>query len=54
LTVDEPNVLGQLVGYAGYLDFVLLNPAAFLKASPTPVGTTRSGGGGTARASSQR
>jgi hypothetical protein len=57
LSVDEPSVLGQLVGYAGYLDFVLLNPSAFLKASPTPVGaigTSRSGNGGTARASSQR
>jgi hypothetical protein len=32
LSVDEPSVLGQLVGYAGYLDFVLLNPLAFLKA----------------------
>jgi HK97 family phage major capsid protein len=39
LTVDEPNVLGQLVGYAGYCDFVVLQPAAFMKASGLPVPT---------------
>lgn len=33
LTVDEPNVLGQMVGYAGYSDFVVVKPDAFLKAT---------------------
>lgn len=32
LSVDEPNVLGQLVGYAGYCDLALLVPTAFVKA----------------------
>jgi len=37
LSVDEPSVLGQLVGYAGYMDFVVLDPAAFVKATlPAP------------------
>jgi hypothetical protein len=31
LQVEEPNLLGQLVGYAGYLDTVVLDPAAFVK-----------------------
>jgi HK97 family phage major capsid protein len=33
LSVDEPDVLGQMVGYAGYSDFVVLQPAAFVKAT---------------------
>jgi HK97 family phage major capsid protein len=32
LSVDEPSVLGQLVGYAGYMDFVVLDADAFVKA----------------------
>ena len=39
LTVDEPNVLGQLVGYAGYIDFVVLQPKAFVKATGLPIPT---------------
>jgi hypothetical protein len=31
LTVEEPNVLGQLVGYAGYLDTVVTDAGAFAK-----------------------
>ena len=36
LSVDEPSVLGQLVGYAGYLDFVVVQPKGFVKASTVP------------------
>lgn len=35
LSVDEPNVLGQLVGYAGYCDLAMLQPLAFVKATVT-------------------
>lgn len=31
LTVEEPNLLGQLVGYAGYFDTIVLDPTAFAK-----------------------
>jgi HK97 family phage major capsid protein len=31
LTVEEPSVLGQLVGYAGYLDTIVPEPTAFAK-----------------------
>ncbi len=33
LSVDEPTVLGQAVGYAGYADTVLLEPKAFQQAT---------------------
>jgi HK97 family phage major capsid protein len=33
LTVDEPDLLGQLVGYAGYMDFVVVEPKGFVKAT---------------------
>lgn len=33
MSVDEPSVLGQLVGYAGYGDLIVLNAAAFVKGS---------------------
>lgn len=36
LSVDEPNVLGQLVGYAGYTDTVVLDPTGFVKLTPIP------------------
>lgn len=37
LSVEEPNVLGQMVGYAGYADTVVLEPKAFLPvALPVP------------------
>lgn len=39
LSVDEPSVLGQLVGYAGYMDFVLVDPDAFVKATVPVAGT---------------
>lgn len=38
LQVGEPDVLGQLVGYAGYAAFVNVNPAAFTVFTPPPVG----------------
>ena len=51
LTVDEPNVLGQLVGYAGYCDLAVLAPTAFVKAvvgfgdeATTEQSTSKSGG----------
>jgi HK97 family phage major capsid protein len=37
LSVDEPDVLGQMVGYAGYCDFVVVQPKGFLKATGLPV-----------------
>lgn len=45
LTVDEPDVLGQLVGYAGYFDTLVTVPDAFVKIAvppPIPLSTTRS------------
>lgn len=39
LSVDEPSVLGQLVGYAGYMDLVVLDADAFVKASTLPAAT---------------
>jgi len=52
LQVQEPDVLGQLVGYAGYGAFCNVNPLAFTKL--TGIGTitleaqSEGGGGGTA------
>jgi hypothetical protein len=37
MQVGEPDVLGQLVGYAGYGAFVNVNPAAFTVFSAPPV-----------------
>lgn len=37
MQVGEPDVLGQLVGYAGFGAFVNVNPAAFAKFGPPPV-----------------
>lgn len=34
LTVDEPDVLGQLVGYAGYGDLLVTVPDAFVQLTP--------------------
>jgi HK97 family phage major capsid protein len=45
LSVDEPSVLGQLVGYAGYMDFVVLQAAGFCK--PLLVPAILGGNGGT-------
>jgi HK97 family phage major capsid protein len=36
LSVDEPNVLGLMVGYAGYTDTVTLEPGAFVAAELPP------------------
>jgi len=43
MQVGEPDVLGQLVGYAGFGAFLNVLPAAFTKFTvPAPVGTTQS------------
>jgi HK97 family phage major capsid protein len=47
LTVDEPDVLGQMVGYAGYSDFIVLNPKAFLKGTGMPAVAGAETGGDT-------
>lgn len=39
LTVDEPDVLGQLVGYAGYAKFVAVEPKGFTQATGLPIPT---------------
>ena len=36
MQVGEPDVLGQLVGYAGFGAFVNVNAAAFSKFTPPP------------------
>lgn len=38
LSVAEPDVLGQLVGYAGFSDLVVLDATGFVSLVPTPVG----------------
>jgi len=56
LQVQEPDVLGQLVGYAGYAAFLNVNPASFtpiegigsLVVPPLAADTSGGGGGGTA------
>lgn len=43
LTVDEPDVLGQLVGYAGYGDLLVTVPEAFVQLTvppPIPLSTS--------------
>jgi HK97 family phage major capsid protein len=37
MQVGEPDVLGQLVGYAGFCAFVNINPGAFTKLTISPV-----------------
>jgi HK97 family phage major capsid protein len=50
ITVDEPDVLGQMVGYAGYADFVVVDPGGFVRATglpaPTDTQTTQAAGSG--------
>lgn len=48
MQVGEPDVLGQLVGYAGYAAFLNVEPSAFIKYSMTidpPVADSQSGNG---------
>jgi hypothetical protein len=47
LQVQEPDVLGQMVGYAGYGAFVNVNPLAFTKLTGIgSIALAQSGGGG--------
>lgn len=39
LSVDEPDVLGQLVGYAGYAKLAVVEPNGFLQATGLPIPT---------------
>jgi hypothetical protein len=46
MQVGEPDVLGQLVGFAGFGAFLNVQPAAFTKFTvPAPVAATQSGNG---------
>ena len=51
MQVGEPDVLGQLVGYAGYAAFLNVNQAAFTKFTPPPVVplSSRSSGSSTSK-----
>lgn len=51
MSVDEPSVLGQMVGYAGYADLVILNPDAFVKATGL---VARSAGNGAGKSSGSK
>jgi hypothetical protein len=53
MQVGEPDVLGQLVGYAGFGAFLNVKPAAFTEFTvPAPVGTSTNGNGGGGRKAS--
>lgn len=55
MQVGEPDVLGQLVGYAGYAAFLNVLPAAFTKFTvPAPVVAAAAGGGTSKSASAAR
>jgi len=59
LQVQEPDVLGQLVGYAGYAAFLNINPDAFVSLTgiggiANPVATGAGGGGATAKQTTRR
>lgn len=46
LSVDEPDLLGQLVGYAGYNKFAVLDPTGFVKLTNTTLQAAASDTGG--------